>query len=200
MTNRHRPILPSILALVLVFAAGSDLFAQTAPAPAGATTTAGDYKAQALLTLQIIGRRLIIMAQKIPAEKYTWDPGLNGRTVSQLFLHAAFLNFVRPGQFGAAAPAGFTQENYESSSTDKARIIDQLTQAFAYSEGAVEKLSDADLQRHIKINGTDTTVAAFLHAWISDTSEYVGQAIVYSRLNGVTPPTPQSVATTPAGK
>ena len=47
----------------------------------------------------------------------------------------------------------------------------------------------------IKINGVDTTVAAFLHAWISDVSEYVGQAIVYSRLNGVTPPTPQSVAT-----
>jgi uncharacterized damage-inducible protein DinB len=188
-----------VLALALLLTAGvstATALAQTAPAPNPAATTAGDYKDQALLNLTIIGRRLVVMAQKIPAEKYTWDPGLNGRSVSELFLHAAFLQFIRPVQFGAAPPAGFTQENYEKSSTDKAHIIDQLTQAFAYSEAAVQKLSDADLQRHIKLNGADTTVAAFLHAWISDTSEYVGQAIVYSRLNGVTPPTPQSVATT----
>jgi uncharacterized damage-inducible protein DinB len=186
------------LALALLFTVGistTSAHAQTAPAPNPGANTAVSYKDQALLNLTIIGRRLVVMAQKIPADKYTWDPGLNGRSVSELFLHAADLQFIRPVQFGAAPPVGFTQENYEKSSTDKAHIIDQLTQAFAYSEAAVAKLSDADLQRHIKVNGADTTVAAFLHAWISDTSEYVGQAIVYTRLNGQTPPTPQSVAT-----
>jgi len=191
-----------ILSLALLLASGissTAAMAQTAGAPAApanpGATTAGDYKAQALLTLTIICRRLVIMAQRIPAEKYTWDPGLNGRTVSQLLLHTAMLNFIRPGQFGAAPPTGFNPENYEKSSTDKAHIVDQMTQAFAYSEAAVQKLSDADMQRHIKVNGVDTTVAAFLQAWISDTSEYVGQAIVYTRLNGAMPPTPQSVVT-----
>jgi len=196
MTRRSLGLFLTVALIILANGVGA--VAQTAgapaPAPGAGATTAGDYKAQALLTLTIIGKRLIIMAQAIPADKYTWNPGLNGRSVSELFLHTAFLNFVRPGQFGAAPPAGFNQDNYEKSSTDKAHIVDQMSQAFAYSEAAVQKLSEADLQRHIKINGVDTTVGAFLHAWISDTSEYVGQAIVYSRLNGVMPPTPNSVA------
>lgn len=204
----RRPVVFFLTVALMIGACGAGALAQTAGTPASpgnaspaapananpAATTAADYKAQALLTLTIIGRRLVIMAQTIPADKYTWNPGLNGRSVSELFLHTSFLNFVRPGQLGAPPPPGFNQDNYEKSSTDKAHIVDQMTQAFAYSEAAVQKLSAADLQRTIKINGVDTTVAAFLHAWISDTSEYVGQAIVYSRLNGVMPPTPGSVA------
>jgi len=183
------------LSLFSVAVSSTCALAQAAPPANPGATTAGNYKAQALLTLTIIGRRLVVMAQRIPADKYKWDPGLGGRSVSELFLHTAFLNFIRPAQFGAAPPANFKQDNYEKSSTDKDYIVDQMKQAFAYSEAAIDKLSDADLQRHIKINGVDTTVSAFLHAWISDTSEYVGQAIVYTRLNGQMPPTPQSVVT-----
>jgi uncharacterized damage-inducible protein DinB len=190
-------VLAAVLSCIPQIAAFAQAPPQGAPPQNPGATTAGDFKSQALLSLTIMGRRFVVMAQAIPADKYTWNPGLNGRTVAQLFLHAAFLNFIRPGQFGAAPPTGFTQKDYETSTTDKAKIVDQLNQAFAYSEAAIQKLTDADLQRHIKINGADTTVAAFLHAWIADTSEYVGQAIVYSRLNGVMPPTPGSVATPP---
>jgi hypothetical protein len=164
-----------------------------------------DIKAASLSKLQLLGSRVLMFAREMPAEKYTWSPGVMlvppapnpqadpyGRLVADLFLHIANLNFTRPVQLGAAPPEGFDpkDKNYETSTTDKAKVMEQLTKSFAYAQDALQKISPADLQKQIKVGGpnnTSTTSSGtvVLLGWLNDLSEYEGQTIAYGRLNGV---------------
>jgi hypothetical protein len=47
---------------------------------------------------------------------------------------------------GVAPAAGFAGKAFENSTTDKAKIIEQLKRSFAYALAAVERMSNADLQ------------------------------------------------------
>jgi hypothetical protein len=203
-----------VLGLVLLAGMGASAgFAQSS-APPG---TVDDMKAASLAKLQALNKRVLMFAREMPAEKYTWNPGLMlvpappdpqadpyGRTVADLFLHIAMLNFTRPGQLGAQAPEGFDPKNYETSTTDKAKVIEQLTRSFAYAQDALQKVSSSDLQKQIKVGGPNNTSQSgpgmvFVMAWIDDLSEYEGQTIAYGRLNGVIG-TGETFALRPAGK
>jgi hypothetical protein len=171
-------------------------FGQSAPA-AGAA--GGDVvKAEAQDELAAIGKRVLMFATQMPAEKYTWNPGLMlqppapdpqadpyGRTVADLFLHIANVNFTRPVVLGAAPPEGFDPKNYETSTTDKAKVIEQVTKSFAYAQGALAKLSDADVAKTFMVNKKATPGDVVLFGYITEIDEYLGQAIAYGRLNGV---------------
>ena len=77
---------------------------------------------------------------------------------------------------------------YEKSTTDKAKIVDQLNQGFAYLESAVKNLSEADLQKPTKLFGRDTTGLGVAYHLIADMHEHLGQAIAYARVNSIVPP------------
>jgi uncharacterized damage-inducible protein DinB len=190
-----------LAAVLLVGVAPPRAFAQAAPAKDSADA---EFKAATLSGMQVMGKRAVAMANGIPADSYTWTPGNNGRTIANLFLHLAFSLWTRPAQFGAAAPAGFdpTQkaDTYENSTTDKAKVVEQLSQAFAYAQNAVQNLSDSDLQRHVKAGGRDSTIEIVISLWQADNSEHIGQLMVYSRLHGFAPPTPGDVAKQIAGQ
>jgi uncharacterized damage-inducible protein DinB len=174
----------SALAVVLVFGLGAHrTFAQTAPAGASF-----DIKAQLLTDLQGMKTKYVGLAQAIPAEKYTWRPGDGVRSVSEVFLHAALMNFAFTPMAGATPPEGFSRQKYEVSTTDKAKVIDQLNQSFDYSQNAIQKLSDADIQKSVKMFGHDAPAAAVLFFMDTDLHEHLGQMISYARMNGVVPP------------
>jgi hypothetical protein len=198
------------LALIaLVAGAGTPrAFAQSA-APADDSVT-HSLKATWLAETQIQGRRAVAMAKGIAADKLTWKPApdnnaaANGE-LADLFLRLAYSCWIRPNQFGAAPPAGFDlkvkADDYANSTRDKAKIVEQLSQAFAYAEDVLRKLPDSDLQRHVKLpNGRDSTVVSLVAAWVEYNSEHVGQLMIYSRVNGFTPPTPGQVATPENGR
>jgi uncharacterized damage-inducible protein DinB len=171
-------------ALVLLFVcslAAPRTFAQAAPA-------SFDIKAQLLSDLQGMKTKYVGLAQAIPADKYTWRPGDGVRSVSEVFLHAALMNFAFTPMAGATPPEGFTRQKYEVSTTDKAKVVDQLTQSFDYSQAAIQKLSDADIQKQLKMFGHDSTAAAVLFFMDTDLHEHLGQMISYARMNGVVPP------------
>jgi hypothetical protein len=144
------------------------------------------------------------MANGIPAEDYTWTPGNGGRTIANLFLHLAFSLWTRPAQFAAAPPAGFDMSQkanvYENSTTDKAKVVEQLSMAFAYAQNVLRNLPDSDLQKHVQAGGRDSTVETVISLWQADNSEHVGQLMVYSRLHGFAPPTPGDVAKQTSGQ
>ena len=186
-----------VMLIVLMFGADATCpRAQSAP-PQGAIA-ADEIKAAALADLQVLEKRIVMIAQGIPAEKFTWNPGLMlsplppdpqadpyGRTVSNLLLHIAMVNFVRPAQLGAPPAAGFTQKNYETSTTDKSKVLNQVTQSFDYSRNAIQKLSDGDLQKRVLLNHREVSGDVFLFSWVSELNEYLGQVIAYGRVNGV---------------
>jgi uncharacterized damage-inducible protein DinB len=63
-----------------------------------------------------------------------------------------------------------------------------MKDSFAHAKKAAEGLSDADLDKPVKVFGRDSTVREALLLVATHAHEHLGQAIAYARMNGVTPP------------
>jgi uncharacterized damage-inducible protein DinB len=176
----------SSLALVLALSA---LSAQAQSAvSADKTPPSYDLKPQALQDLQTMQKQFADLAEAIPAEKFTWRPGEGVRSISEVFLHVASLNFSLAPNFGAAPAPGFTQKGYEKSTTDKARIISLINQSFEYVRAALEKRSNKELQTIVKQFGPDASEGDVVFLIVADAHEHLGQAVAYARMNGIVPP------------
>src|SRR6266852_471700 len=100
-----------------------------------------------------------------------------------------------PGIFGSgsrsniASPrAGLDVRGLEKSTTDKAKIIQTLHESFAHIRGAVLSLSDADVDKKLKLFGQDTTDRGAMIFMLRHLGEHLGQSIAYARINNVVPP------------
>ena len=148
-----------------------------------------DMKPQALLDLQDMHKKMVGLATAIPAEKYTWRPEPGVRSVSELFLHVSGANYGYPPLISGTAPApGFKAEGFETSTTDKAKIIERLNQSFSYAEAALRAMSNADFAKPEKKLGPDANDGDVIYLMIVHNHEHLGQTIAYARLNGITPP------------
>src|SRR3974390_2647495 len=159
-------VLPSILVLMAgcVVSAGTPPAVQKQPqetAPQGSaaqdkTPPSYDMKPQAILDLQQLQEKYVGLAQAIPAEKYTWRPADGGRSVSELLLHVSGANYGFPTMMTGTAPApGYKREGFEKSTTDKAKIIEQLNKSFAFALASVQNMSNADFAKPEKKLGPD---------------------------------------------
>jgi len=180
----------ALVAAVALAGGGSRAFAQTPPGE--------EIKAAALAELKVLEGRELQFANEMPAEKYTWNPGVTlvppvpnpqadpyGRTVADLFLHIANTNFTHAAQLGAPPAEGFNPKDYETSTTDKTRVIGELAKSFTYAENWLAKMTAEDLAKQYKIGKESMTGNAALFAWIVDLNDYTGQTIAYGRMNGI---------------
>ena len=164
---------------------------QSQPTGAGEDKTPPSYdmKAQALFDLQDIHKKMVALATAIPAEKYTWRPEAGTRSISELFLHVTAANHNVVGLMATTTPEpAFRADGFETSTTDKARIISQLDQSFAYAEASVKAMSNADFARPEKKLGPDANSGDVIYILVTHNHEHFGQSIAYARMNGVTPP------------
>jgi uncharacterized damage-inducible protein DinB len=153
------------------------------------TAPSYDMKGQALVDLQGLQKKYVDLAQAIPADKYTWRPEADTRSVSELFLHVAAANYGIPTMMTGTSPApGFQREGFEKSTTDKAQIIAQLNKSFEYAKAAVSKMSNADFAKAEKKLGPDANDGDVIYILVTHNHEHLGQSIAYARVNGVTPP------------
>jgi uncharacterized damage-inducible protein DinB len=135
--------------------------------------------------------KLLKLADAIPAEKYKWRPGKGKdvRSVSEVFLHVAGGNFFIPSRFGTELPADFKREGYDKSTSDKAKVVDELKKSFAHAKAAVMKLTDADLEKTTKwFDGSEVTYRQLTLFLAAHQHEHLGQAIAYARSMGIVPP------------
>lgn len=148
-----------------------------------------DMKGQALVDLQILHKRMVELAQAIPADKYTWRPEAGTRSVSEVFLHITAANHNIPALMtGVTADETFKAKGFETSTTDKAKIIDELDKSFAYAEAAVQAMTNADFARPEKKLGPDANSGDVIYILVTHNHEHFGQSIAYARMNGITPP------------
>jgi uncharacterized damage-inducible protein DinB len=153
------------------------------------TAPSYDMKAQALLDLETMQKKYVDLANSIPADKYSWRPEAGTRSVSELFLHVAAANYGIPTMMTGTAPApDFKREGFETSITDKAKIIEQLNKSFAYAMAAVKKMSNADFAKAEKKLGPDANDGDVVYILVTHNHEHLGQSIAYARVNGITPP------------
>lgn len=153
------------------------------------TAPSYDMKAQAIVDLQQLQKKYISLAEALPADKYTWRPEAGVRSVSELFLHVAGANYGFPTMMTGTAPAaGFKREGFETSTTDKAKVIEQLNHSFAYAIAAVQNMTNADFAKPEKKLGPDANDGDVIYLMVMHNHEHLGQSIAYARMNGVTPP------------
>lgn len=190
----------SALALALILGIGaipasaqySDSASAAQPAPAAKpvdnTPPSYDMKAQALLDLETANKKFVALAEAIPQEKFTWRPGEGTRSFAEVFLHVAGERYFILGLGGAPAPAGWDPKNYETSTTDKAKIIEQLNKTWTYTQSVIDSMTNADFAKLLPKLGPQANAGDVIYILVADAHEHMGQSIAYARIIGVAPP------------
>ncbi len=152
------------------------------------TSPSYDMKAQSLEDLDDMHQKFYRLAQAIPADKFTWRPGEGVRSFSEAFLHVADMNFQMPVTIGASPAPGYKKEGYEKSTTDKAKVIEQLNQSFDYVHAYVDGMTNADFAKLEPKFGPQASAGDIIYIIVADDHEHLGQSVAYARVNGIVPP------------
>lgn len=171
------------LALALILAG-----AVARPALAQHTSGGAAIKAEVIRNLGDAEEKLVALANATPADKFGWRPNDKVRSTGEVFLHVAGGNYFLPTLWGAKPPEGINMREIEKDAADKAKVIDALKKSFAHAREAINALSDADLDKTVKIFDHDGTAREVVLIVATHAHEHLGQSIAYARMNGITPP------------
>jgi uncharacterized damage-inducible protein DinB len=147
-----------------------------------------DMKPQSLLDLESVNKKYIQLAEAIPQDKYTWRPAPDARSVAEVFLHVTGERYFILGLGGATPPAGFNGKDYEKSTTDKTKIIEELNKSWEYTKAQINSMSNADFAKLLPKLGPEANAGDVIYILVADQHEHLGQVVSYARENGITPP------------
>jgi uncharacterized damage-inducible protein DinB len=124
----------------------------------------------------------------------TWRPNKEVRSISEVYSHIAFANYLVLKLAGVTLPEGLTigspedATKWEKASTDKKVIREQLVKSFDFVKTSIGSMSDATLENMVDFFGQKMTVRSVLLGLLSHMHEHLGQSIAYARMEGVVPP------------
>lgn len=183
-----RKILLSALAVALLATAG---VAQARPRPGtdeDKTPPQYDMKGQALVDIDQLHKKFVSLAEAIPADKINWRPAEGVRSIGEVYLHISQANYGFTKFIGADPPITFKDKDFEKSTTDKAKIIEQLNQSFDFATATIKKMTNADFSKPLKEFGPDANYGDDIYILVTHAHEHLGQSIAYARQVGITPP------------
>jgi len=164
--------------------------------PLQAEEAAAGFMNDFVADLERVGGRLAELAGATPADKFSWAPSDEVRTISQVYVHAVFVTTFLPMALGAAPPEGFEMsedtnpmvlmQEWEAKITDKDQVIAKLNESFAYAAKAVPTITDLDTT--VEAFGFPGSKRAYLLILLTHAHEHLGQSIAYARSIGVVPP------------
>jgi uncharacterized damage-inducible protein DinB len=180
--------LASILSACILSVGAVATPAQTPSNTTDTTAPSYDMKAQALVDLQGVNKKCVELAQALPADKLTWRPAADTRSFAEVFLHVAGERYGILSMMGAATPAGFKAGEFEKSTTDKGRIVEELNQSWDFTSKTINGMSNADYAKLLPKLGPQANEGDVIYILVSDAHEHLGQLIAYARQNGIVPP------------
>jgi uncharacterized damage-inducible protein DinB len=181
-----------LLAVLLIFvgvsaqAVGAP--AQSSDATADHTAPSYDMKGQSLADLQAVQKKFVDLANAIPADKFTWRPSADSRSFAEVFLHIAGERYGILGLMGATPPVGFDRKTFEKSTTDKARIVDELNKSWEFAQKTINGMTNADFAKLLPKLGPQANAGDVVYILVADAHEHLGQLVAYARENGIVPP------------
>jgi len=161
--------------------------AQVNPYKEGTPGVTG-YRSEVMAEVMIQENKLERLADAIPAEKYTWRPAPDVRSIAEVVLHVATANYNLYKLVGTPPPAGVDLKNLEKSTSDKTKVIATLKDSFAHARKAITAMPDSDLEKSLDWFGGKNTERGILLFIVRHTAEHLGQSIAYARMVGVVPP------------
>ena len=145
--------------------------------------------------IEFVQGRITQLANAVPQSAYEWRPEEGVRSVSEVYLHTAFANYMTVTITGGKVPEDvgfemdFSKANaWETQTTDKTVILEKVNESFATLKERVGNLTEEDLNTEIEFFGMKMSIRNFMITMIGHLHEHLGQSIAYARINGVTPP------------
>jgi len=154
--------------------------------PQNAVAPKAGFRTEFLADLDDVQKKIIDLATAVPAEKYTWRPNTDVRSVSEVYMHIAGGNYFL-GTFLGVKPPDDMPKDIEKIS-DKKEVLAALQKSFDHVRAIVKNTSDADFEKPVKLFGNATTQRGVLVTILNHLHEHLGQSIAYARMNNVTPP------------
>jgi hypothetical protein len=189
-SNIQRVFVCAFLLLVALSFGTAASLAQSSDAAASADHTAPSYdmKGQSLADLQVVQKKFVDLANAIPADKLTWRPSPDSRSFAEVFLHVAGERYGILGLMGTTPPAGFDGKTFEKSTTDRARIVEELNKSWEFTQKAINGMSNADFAKLLPKLGPQANAGDVIYILVADAHEHLGQSVAYARENGIVPP------------
>jgi uncharacterized damage-inducible protein DinB len=135
-----------------------------------------------------VEEQLVSLAQAIPQKDFTWRPMKGVRSVSEAFLHVALGNYAVLTTLGGTLPEGVDMKTLQTSTTDKAKIVEELKKSFQAINDCISKVPEQEYGQQVKFFGMDMTKLDMIFLAATHQHETLGQAIAYARTNHVVPP------------
>src|SRR4029077_13411875 len=136
------------LCLIAITGPATHLPAQVNPYKDGTPGLTG-YRSEVLAEVMIQEDKFLRLADAIPADKYTWRPAPDVRSIAELFLHVSAANFNLYKLVGTPPPAGFDAKGFEKSTTEKGKVIAILKDSFVHAKKAITDMPDANLDKSL---------------------------------------------------
>ena len=173
--------------LLVLAAIPTQVAAQANPYKDGTPGVTG-YRSEVLAEVIIQEDKFTRLADAIPADKYTWRPAPDVRSIAEVFLHVATANYNLYKLVGTPPPANIDLKNLEKSTTDKAKVVATLKDSFAHARKAITDMPDANLEKSLDWFGGKNTQRGILLFIVRHAAEHLGQSISYARSVGIVPP------------
>jgi uncharacterized damage-inducible protein DinB len=181
----------AVLFLAVSMSVGvTDASAQNSDPAASADHTAPSYdmKAQSLADLQAVQKKFVDLANALPADKFTWRPSPDSRSFAEVFLHVAGERYGILALMGVPPPAEFDGKTFEKSTTDRARIVEELNKSWDFAQKAINGMTNADFAKLLPKLGPQANAGDVIYILVADAHEHLGQVVAYARVNGIVPP------------
>jgi hypothetical protein len=188
--NMQQVFMAVFLVLLALGVGTTGAWAQSSDTPASADHTAPSYdmKGQALVDLQAVQKKFVDLANAVPVDKMTWRPSQDSRSFAEVFLHVAGERYGILALMGTTPPAGFDGKTFEKSTTDRARIVEELNKSWEFAQKAINGMSNADFAKLLPKLGPQANAGDVIYILVADAHEHLGQSVAYARENGIVPP------------
>ena len=137
--------------------------------------------------LQGSSKKIIALADAVPAEDYVWRPEEGVRSVAEVYVHIGMTNYFLLSYLGEKMPEGFDQ-NAEKNMTDKKDIVNFLKQSFNDAQKFLSGYGDTDYDTIVELPFGKFSKKQVLMIVATHAHEHLGQSIAYARTNHIVPP------------
>jgi uncharacterized damage-inducible protein DinB len=132
-----------------------------------------------------VKNNLLLSAEKVPEEDYSFKPTDEVRSFGQIIGHVADAQYMFCSMaIGEKNPA----PNIEKTKTAKADLIAALNNAFAYCDTAYGSMTDASGAQTVKLFGGNIPKLGVLIINNMHDMEHYGNLVTYMRLKNIVPP------------
>lgn len=171
------------------------------------------FQREYLRELEVPHKQMLMLAEAIPEEAYTWRPAEDARTFSAVLVHTAAGNLTLLARADVMCPAvmdlyGAIEEEgialwmamihksleLEKTLTAKQDVLHLAERSFEAVHDALIAISEEELGHVREMYGERTTYRRIYLRILAHADEHMGQAIAYGRAMGFHVPWPDPIA------